>query len=224
MVTVLSILIVPWNEKSRKKGAKVYTKHHPQRLIVSPLSLPWPGLFHVSLMSFKPWIWPSSPGPKMPKEQNVQWFKQWCWKHSQQKTVGHFFGTHFIYFYIVSHILWHFMFGTSNGWMRSPCQAKRPGLIPEIDGFFEIPDEFSKACTRSSSRRTRAYTKPTKNVGTLVEVSKTVLDSFQCSFSDKLRHGYVENTRPRGMHVTPGCFWTKTSDEMTWNNQVSDMV
>ena len=112
-------------------------------------------------------------------------------------------------FYIILHSLSHFM--TFYVWhlqrldaVTLPGQETRPHSGDRW--VFEIPDEFSKACTRSSSRRTRAYTKPTKNVGTLVEVSKTVLDSFQCSFSDKLRHGYVENTRPRGMQVTPGCF------------------
>lgn len=142
MVTVLSILIVPWNEKSRKKGAKVYTKHRPQRLIVSPLSLPWPGLFHLSLMSFKPWIWPSSPGPKMPK-QNVQWFKQWCWKHSQQKQkLSLFRHAFYIFFHSLSHFMtfyvWHLQRLDA---VTLPGQETRP---PEIDGFSKFQMSFPR--------------------------------------------------------------------------------
>ena len=60
-----------------------------------------------------------------------------------------------------------------------PARPRDQASFFRIDeSINEIRRSFSKAFTRSSSRRTRAYTKPTKNVGNLV-VSKTVWDSVQ---------------------------------------------
>lgn len=81
----------------------------------------------------------------------------------------------------ILHSLSHFMFGTSNGWMRSPCQAKRPGLIPEIDGF-SIQMSYPRHARGLLQDVLGPIQNQQKNVGTLVEGFKNCFGFFSMVF------------------------------------------